>query len=253
MPAFSRRERLLLIGLATGILSSMFGIGGGFTIVPALVLYCNCKMPSAVRTSLALIIPMALAGAITNYFLLPAPIDLKIPLYIVAGALAGSWVGTEASWKFGHSKLARVFALLLLLISLKMLGLMPSFASFSTISPDFASLAAFGFLAGVLSGMFGIGGGVIIVPALNLIFGFPIHQAVLLSLISIIPISIAGVFFHNRKEKIDFDDGKLLALTAVPGAVLGGIISSQLGSSSLQVLFGLLLAFLSIEMFRQRN
>lgn len=110
---------ILGIGLVTGIVSSMFGIGGGIILVPMLVLLLNFNMHQAVGTSLLIIIPTALVGAYLHYKL--GNINLMVALVAIVGAVVGAWIGVHFAEGIQSVYLKKAFGLLLLIISIKMI------------------------------------------------------------------------------------------------------------------------------------
>lgn len=117
---------------------------------------------------------------------------------------------------------------------------------------------AVGFGTGVLSGLLGVGGGVIFVPAAVLLLGLTQHDAQGVSLAVIIPISIVGALSHHRLGNVDRRAVVLLGITAVIGGVVGAVIAQQLSNEALRVIFGLLLLYvgqryLGVEAFLTRQ
>ncbi|NUT59194.1 MAG: sulfite exporter TauE/SafE family protein, partial [Agromyces sp.] len=84
--------RLALVGAAGGLLSGAFGVGGGILMVPLLILFAGMDQRRASATSLAAIVPAALAGSLT-YFA-NGEIDLLAALFVAIGGIVGSWIGS---------------------------------------------------------------------------------------------------------------------------------------------------------------
>lgn len=104
-----------------------------------------------------------------------------------------------------------------------------------------------GLVAGVCSGLFGIGGGVLIVPALVYLLKFPIHSAIGTSLAVLLPpIGAAAVFAYYRAGHVDLRAAVLIAAMVFVGAWLGALLAGRLDSGTLRVLFGLFLIALGI-------
>ncbi|MDR0439495.1 MAG: sulfite exporter TauE/SafE family protein [Candidatus Accumulibacter sp.] len=102
-----------------------------------------------------------------------------------------------------------------------------------------AILVMIGLGAGLSSGLFGIGGGVVIVPALVFLLDFPLHRAVGTSLaVLLLPIGAAAVYEHYRVGHIDWTAAVVLALTLFAGAWLGAMAANQLNENWLRSLFG---------------
>lgn len=113
----SRCARLLLfIGVAAGVLSGMFGVGGGFIIVPALIIFSGMSMLRAVGTSLMVISLVSLSG-IVSQFVAGNQLDLQTTSLFVAGGLAGLWTGQSISHRLSPSMLQRLFSVSILLVA----------------------------------------------------------------------------------------------------------------------------------------
>ena len=109
---------LLLIGLASGFLSGLLGVGGGIIIVPALVLLAGLAPHKAIGISLAVIVPAALSGVIKHHF--SGNVEWGIALMIAAGAVVGGYSGATAASHVPGDILRRVFGVFLILIGLNM-------------------------------------------------------------------------------------------------------------------------------------
>jgi len=106
----SNVPRALLVGVLIGLLTGFFGVGGGFLIVPALVLFLGFPMPLAVGTSLAIIVINALAGLAAHLGSLD--IDVPVALLFILGGLGGSTLGGQLVHRVNDAALSRGFALL---------------------------------------------------------------------------------------------------------------------------------------------
>lgn len=111
---------LLLVGIAAGILGGMVGIGGGIIIVPALVYFLGFSQLNAQGTSLALIMfPVGILGVLQYYK--QGHVDFNIVLIIAIGFVAGSFLGSRISLSLPQETVRRIFALLMIIIAIKML------------------------------------------------------------------------------------------------------------------------------------
>lgn len=111
---------LLLTGLLTGLLSGLFGVGGGFLIVPALVLIVNLPMHRAVPTSLLVIAIISTSGTLA-YLLSGRPLAMSVTLPFVLGGLGGMVVGGRLSRRLAGPHLQKLFALLMVGVAVFML------------------------------------------------------------------------------------------------------------------------------------
>jgi uncharacterized membrane protein YfcA len=108
---------LTLVGLVVGLLSGLFGVGGGFLIVPALVAFATMDVLRAVGTSLFV---MTLVGvsAVASQWAAGRPIPLDIAGSFVAGSVPALFVGSMVGRRLSGPTLARVFALAIVLVAL---------------------------------------------------------------------------------------------------------------------------------------
>jgi len=111
---------LILLGLAAGILSGLFGIGGGIIIIPALVFLFGLTQQQAQGTTLALLIPpIGLLAALTYYR--QGYVDLRIAGLIIVGFFFGGLVGAKVATSLSNAVLQKMFGVLLLAVAAKML------------------------------------------------------------------------------------------------------------------------------------
>jgi hypothetical protein len=108
-------------------------------------------------------------------------------------------------------------------------------------------------LAGFLGGLFGIGGGAIIVPFLTVFIGVPIHQAIAISLVSVIATSNAGGSSYLEQKITNIKLAMYLEVATTAGALVGSIVTLLLRSWVLFTIFGLLLSYVAISNFKSRT
>ena len=242
------------VGLLAGLLSGLFGVGGGTVIVPLLVLLLGFAQHAAHATSLAAIILTATAGAVA--FGRDGAVDVGAALLIAAGAVAGAYVGASLMRRLSPGNLRIGFGVIVVLVSLQMvLGLAPAAGSGDGTATGLiagAGLVALGLVAGVLSAVMGVGGGIIMVPAMVLLFGFSQHLAEGTSLAVIVPTAIAGAMRHARHGYTDWRLGGLIGIVGVVGAVAGAQAALALDAEVLQRVFGVFLLAIGAHMLLRR-
>jgi uncharacterized membrane protein YfcA len=109
---------------------------------------------------------------------------------------------------------------------------------------------AIGICAGVLAGMFGIGGGIIIVPALTLLAGMTFTKATGTSLAALLlPVGIFGVLHYYRSNQLSVSAAALIALGLVGGIWLGSIVATKIPANYVQKLFALFLVFIAFRLW----
>ncbi len=110
-------------------------------------------------------------------------------------------------------------------------------------------LVIIGFIAGIVGGTLGLGGGIIIVPALIFILGFTQHQAQGTSLaVLLFPIGILGVINYAKNGYVNFKFAIILIIAFVLGSYLGSVISIHLPAKTLKKIFGVFLLLISLKM-----
>jgi uncharacterized membrane protein YfcA len=109
----------VLVGLAAGLLSGLFGIGGGILMVPALVLLANFHTKLAIGTSLgALVLPVGILGAYTYYQ--NGNLSIRTSLLLSAGLILGAWLGARFAQAIPGPTLQRMFAVLLVAVAIRL-------------------------------------------------------------------------------------------------------------------------------------
>lgn len=113
---------------------------------------------------------------------------------------------------------------------------------------EIAGLIILGLIAGIIAAALGLGGGIIFVPALVVIFGFDQHIAQGTSLAVIFPTAIMATLAHSRMGNVRWELAIPIGLTGIIGAVLGARIALQLDADLLRRLFGVFLLVLAVRM-----
>ncbi len=240
---------LLLIGLVVGFCSAAMGIGGGAILVSSLIFFFNYEIKKAIGVSLAIIVPTAFVGIIAHYVIESSNIKFIVVLFIIAGSIIGAKFGAELAHKMSVKLLTKLFAFLLFFIGLKLAGIINVPAEAVSNTTAYPLLVILGLIAGSASALFGIGGGVIMVPMLNLFFGLSIYEAVATSLTVILPTTLAGAIFHKKFNNIDIDAIKFLIPTSLIGAIFGAIVANILPAITLKIIFGIFMILCSIKIF----
>jgi uncharacterized membrane protein YfcA len=105
-----------------------------------------------------------------------------------------------------------------------------------------------GLAAGVLAGLFGVGGGILFVPALTLVFGLEQHNAEATSLLAILPTVAVGSWQQRRYGNVRWAAAVALGLAGIGGVVAGGFLAVALPESVLRRLFGALLVLTAVQL-----
>jgi uncharacterized membrane protein YfcA len=248
-----KKLELMILGLVAGFASAALGIGGGVVIVPALVLFLGFDIKKAAGSSLAALVPIALVGVLSHYVINSDNIRWLAVLFTAVGAVSGAKIGERFNRVISGKHLEWLLALLLMFTALKLVNVirMPSVTLTGGMSYPF--LVVLGLFAGTCSALFGIGGGVIMVPGFYLLFGFSMHEAVPTSLAVIFPTAIAGFFFHFKNENVDRAAVKFMVPLALVGAVAGAVLSNSVSGDVLRKAFAAFMFFYAIKLFTKKN
>ena len=111
---------LLIIGMITGVMAGMLGIGGGLVVIPALVMVMGMSQQSAQGTSLAMMLPPIGILAAYNYYK-AGHVDIKFALLLAFAFIIGSYFGSRIAVKLPQEVLKKIFGAFLLLVAIKML------------------------------------------------------------------------------------------------------------------------------------
>ncbi len=110
----------VVLGLCAGVLSGTLGLGSGIIMIPTLVLLCGFGQKSAQGMALAVMVPMALVGALRYWKNPEIEINTVIVGLIICGALVGALVGTELASRIPNHILRKVFAAVLVIAAIRM-------------------------------------------------------------------------------------------------------------------------------------
>ena len=244
------RDALTLIaGVATGLMSGTFGVGGAVISTPA-IRALGCSAALAVGTTLPSILPGAVTGSWRyrhGELIRWRVIAFTAPSGIVA-AVVGAWVSPRVP---GNGHLLMVLTALLLMWSA--INMIRSVApkdltgEVATIKKSQNTLAVLtGVFAGGLSGLLGLGGGIIMVPLFRRWLRLPIKNAVATSLICVGAFAIPGTITHAIEGGIEWRFASWLTLGVVAGAPFGSKMALKMTDKKLERVFGLFLAVVAV-------
>jgi uncharacterized protein len=248
-------HRLLLLvisGLFSGILAGFLGIGGGTVLVPLLVTLGYTPVQAIATSSLAILIT-SISGTVQNWRM--GYIDFKRVLLLGIPALVTAQLGVYLANVFPSYILLSAFGILLLL-NIYLLELRKGLTSGrlqtqeQRFNPTFAKIFTGG-TAGILAGLFGVGGGVIMVPLQILLLGEPIKLAIQTSLGVIVLTAISATIGHTVSGNILFVEGIILGTGGLLGAQFSTRFLPKLPDRVVLLAFRTLLAILAIYMFWQ--
>jgi uncharacterized protein len=232
--------RVVLVGIVAGFLSGLFGVGGGILIVPALVLVLRFDQRLAHGTSLAAVLPIAISSLAS--YTLEDSVDWPVGLLLAVGAVGGAVIGTYILHRLPYDTLAVAFTILLLLTAVRLMIDQGDAAGRGALTLVGAVvLVLVGFAAGILAGLLGVGGGIIMVPAMVVGFGIPAALAKGTSLFVIVPTAIMGTWANRSRGNANLRVAVILGLAGVVSAFVAGKISVGMPDTLSNALFAILL------------
>lgn len=224
---------ILALGLAVGVLVGLLGIGGGVVLVPALVYLFGYDQHMAQGTSLFILLPPIGLGALRQYWKINQ-VDLRAGISCAIGFLLGGYVGGRIAVPMPSRDLRGIFGCFLVLaaifLSRKTQSAAPTDSAPEPQSRPDTPRRLLGILlaaafCGVAAGMVGIGGGVLLVPLLGLLFGFGQHCAQGTSLVALIPpTGLLAFLTYAKAGYVSWRTGFLL----IPGIFVGGILGGEM-------------------------
>lgn len=238
------------IAILAGAFGSVLGIGGGLFIIPSLTLFLGVELKTAIAASIVAVIATSLGGG--NVYVRRHVADIRLGLLLALATAPSAVAGALLATHVNARVLAAVFALVLAVSAWRML------VSTRAEEPDSAAPtrtddsglrfrgeyreastgevvtyrvrrvpAGIGIstVAGLISGMLGVGGGIVQVPVMNLIMGVPIKVATTTStyIIGITAIAGAFVYYNHRPSYVD----PALAIPVTIGVFIGASVGSR--------------------------
>lgn len=237
----------ILAGALTGIVLGLFGSGGSVITTPALLYLLQVEPKSAIAMSLGIVAVTATISAIECWRrgLVDARIAAAFGLFGIIGTYAGARVGVyvPVALQLG------LFALFVYFAAYKMLkgrkSASPTEATPEETQPRMGPIAAHGLVVGVFTGLVGVGGGALIVPALVLLSGVPIKRAVATSLVIVAAKSYAGFVGYVPYVPINYAlMGSFTAVT-VTGTFVGARLAHRISNRALNRGFALFLIIMA--------
>jgi len=242
-----RWSKALTLGSAAGLLSGLFGVGGGVLLVPAMVIALGVTQRRAHATSLAAVLPISLASGAT--YVVAGLFDPWAAAALIVGALPAVFLGTFLLERLPQRILRVLFAGLMILTAARLF--LPLTNVGSTFEPTvlpLLALVATGFMVGVLSSLLGVGGGVFVVPMLILVFSLDPVLARGTSLIMIIPVAVLATWRSRRSGNIEGRLAVVLGISGMAFAVLGARLAVILNVRVSAILFATFLAIVGVQL-----
>lgn len=238
---------LALLGALTGLLSGLFGVGGGILLVPLLVGMLGFEQRLAAGTSIAAILPAATIGAIS--YGIQGNVDWLAAAALAIGMVLGAQVGSYLLARAPIVFLRWLFMVFLLGVVISLWFVVPQRGdSIEMTVLLFIVLVATGLATGIASGLLGVGGGVIIVPVLMFFFGASDLVAKGTSLVMLVPGSVSGTLANSRRRNVDMRSAVVLGIAASVLAPVGSLVAANITPFVSNALFSILLGLILIQM-----
>jgi uncharacterized membrane protein YfcA len=270
---------IVVLGFVVGLLSGMFGVGGGFLTTPLLIFY-GIPPTVAVASATTQITGASVSGAMVH--MRRGGVDLKMAAVMIVGGLFGSFFGAavfRALQSTGQIDIVIDFLYVLILgwigaimlkdslVSLGYVGAKPAaeaaprhnrwvaslplrwrfYSSGLYISP--MAPLALGFLAGTLTVLLGIGGGFILVPAMIYLLGMPARVVVGTSLIMVLTVSAWTTMVHALTTRaVDIVLAALLLVGGVIGAQYGAVLTTRVKPDYLRLALAVIILLVALRM-----
>ncbi|NHI17796.1 sulfite exporter TauE/SafE family protein [Microbacterium excoecariae] len=247
----SRGARTLLtflaIGLVSGFMSGLFGVGGGTVIVPLLVTFAVFGQKLASGTSGASIIVTAAVGVIA--YASQGQVDWIAALLLAVGGVIGAPIGAQLLHRLSEATLRWFFVGFLVVVIVSLFFIVPDRDAGVPLNVWLGiALVALGVVTGILSGLIGVGGGIIVVPVLILLFGSSDLVAKGTSLLMMIPTTISGAIRNARNHNVDFVAAGVIAAATILTTPLGALVAGLVDPFVANMLFAAFLVVIGAQM-----
>lgn len=234
----------VVVGFIAGGLSGMFGVGGGVVTTPAVNVLLGGSAIQAIATPLPVIFPTSLVGAFT--YLRAGEASLRAARWAAGPGVAGAILGAYLTELVNAHLLLVVTAALIGMTAVQVIrGRQPPTPWEKGATPGW-KYSAIGLGAGFVSGLLGVGGGIVMVPAFTVLLGMPLKRALGTSLLVISALVVPGTLVHGALGHIDWAIFLVLTLGVVPGARLGARLALLVTERALRIAVGAFLLAVAI-------
>lgn len=243
---------LLVIGVIIGTLSSLIGIGGGSLIVPTLILL-GFSAQNAIGTSLVAVFAISISSSYV--YIKQNQISIHLGILTAFVTIPGALIGAFVTGYLSSNTLELFFGIFLLLIAIRMISKIISRNklsytdnvslkgnSINILKKNFLLVIPILFGSGIIAGLFGVGGGIIVVPVFVLMLGLTMHNAVATSLFIMVFTAFTGLIAHAALGNIIID----YTIPLIIGVILGSQIGSRLIVKIRGITLGLIFAIMML-------
>ena len=236
---------LIVVGMLVGVLSGMFGIGGGTVIVPALV-WLGLSQRNAAATSTLAIVPTSISGVVS--YATGGHVDWLAAVLLFCGMFVGGQIGSWLLSRLPELVLRWIFVAFLVFVVINQVSFVPSRDHQIVMSVTTGiCLALLGVIIGTLAGLLGIGGGALAVPSLSMLFGASDLIARGTSLLAMFPNSITTSAANLKRKLAHVKTALIIGVTAAVTAPLGTWIAGEVSPRVGAIMFACYLCVLLVR------
>lgn len=245
----------IISGAITGIVLGLFGSGGSIIAMPALMYLLNVEAKSAIAMSMGIVAVTATISGWDNWR--RGNVDLKVAAMFGLFGVIGTYGGARLGVYTPVQVQLTLFALVMYAAAWKMLQIKkqpvsqlataggPPLSEDEAISAHMGHIAAHGVGVGVLTGLVGVGGGFLIVPALVLLSGIPMKIAIGTSLVIVAAKSYSGFAGYVAAVPVDWLIMASFTAVTVAGSFVGTRVAHRFSQEALKRSFGVFLVFVA--------
>lgn len=250
--------RASVLGFAAGILNGLIALGGGIVITPGLVVYGRASPEVAVGTSLAAVVVLSAVAFLMHASFGGLGLSVSGIVGVVVAGMVGAQVGGWLLARLTASWMLFLFAAFLLVMSTRLLiqalgldvGLGAAPGEWHGV-PPWWSYPAIGFVSGILSGVFGVGGGALVLLGFAVLFGMPVREGLPLALLVNVTNALTGCIRHSRAGRVLWREVRRMVPAAIAGIAIGTTVAIWLPPDTLRLVFGGFFLFMSGHVARQ--
>ncbi len=232
-----------MIGSLGGFLSGVLGIGGGVVFVPLLTYFTNQDFKINTGISSMAVVFVATTSSVI-YISNGQTFSIYI-IYLIIGGIIGGYLGSKLTFSLETKTLQRIFAVLLLVVSYRMIF---STGFSSKYEENIVLYLLIGIFSGVLSGLLGIGGGIVRIPLLIFFGGLGNLTAQGFSLITTVPTALTAAYTKLKNDREFAKRGSIVGISGIVGSIIGGNLAFRLPQEFLNTSFAVFLILVGFNM-----
>ena len=247
------RQRAAGLGFLAGVMNGLIALGGGVLITPLLVI-AGVSPQVAVGTSLAAVTMISCIGLTAHLLLGGISLGLVPIIAAVVGGVTGTVLGSKILARLTPHRMLILFAVIQILVTIRLIDQGMGFGLLGPVIHGGAPIWAYvvlGLFAGTLSGIFGVGGGALVLLGLAAFYGVPVVDGLAIALALNVTNALAGVVQHARQGRVLWQELKTLMPAAVVGVGTGATLAHELPADAMRIVFGGFFMFMGIMLARR--